>query len=152
MRVSFWLCWFLSFLLVNEYLSEFFLAMFVGKHSVVKSWHIISSPFVFDSYLFSAMFRAIPYVMIAFIVITTGLKTTVHGKTALWFALITIAVIHFWGYWDMQHSFYTPARTSSTAGLAVIFIPIHAIWLSGIGGIIGYTLSLARQKLTITPK
>ena len=41
----------------------------------------------------------------------------------------------------MQHSLFTSEHTSSTAGLAIIFIPIHATWLSPVAGALGYGLA-----------
>lgn len=40
----------------------------------------------------------------------------------------------------MQHSHFTSELTSSTSALAIIFIPIHVIWLSEVAGAIGYGL------------
>ncbi|MDG6098058.1 hypothetical protein EXU34_11420 [Alteromonas sp. ZYF713] len=137
MGKSFWIVLFTAFVVINEILVDWVLSIVVGDYGVAEGFARVTRFLTVDSLLFAGGFRAIPYGALLLVGLTTRLKHSIPGKFALWLALLAIAVIHFWGYWDMQHSLYTPAHTSSTSALAVIFVPIHAVWIGAIAGGVG---------------
>lgn len=134
MSKSFWIVLIAAFVVINEILVDWVLAISVGDFGVAEGFSEVTRYLTVDSLLFAAGFRVIPYGALLLVGLTTSLKRSVPGKLALWFALLAIAAIHFSGYWGMQHSFYTPAHTSSTSALALIFVPIHAAWIGALTG------------------
>ena len=134
MGKSFWIVLITAFVVINETLVDWLLAIFVGDYGVAEGFTKVTRLWTLDSVLFAAAFRAIPYGALLLVGLTTSLKRSVPGKLALWLALLAIAAIHFWGYWGMQHSLYTTAHTSSTSALALIFVPIHAAWIGALTG------------------
>ncbi|MEC9260003.1 MAG: hypothetical protein VYD53_01545 [Pseudomonadota bacterium] len=134
MGKSFWIVLIIAFVVINETLVDWVLAIFVGDYGVAEGFARVTRFLTIDSLLFAAAFRAIPYGALLLVGLTTSLKRSVPGKLALWLALLAIAAIHFCGYWGMQHSLYTTAHTSSTSALALIFVPIHAAWIGALTG------------------
>jgi len=134
MGKSFWIMLIAAFVVINEILVDWVLAVSVGDFGVTEGFSEVTRYLTVDSLLFAAGFRVIPYGALMLVGLTTRLKRSVPGKVALWFALLAIAAIHFSGYWGMQHSLYTPAHTSSTSVLALIFVPIHAVWIGALTG------------------
>ena len=65
-----------------------------------------------------------------------------YSWLAAWFALTMVVTFHAYGYWEVQHSLYTSEHTSSTASIAFIFIPFHAMFYGVIAGAAGYLLGL----------
>ena len=133
MKRIFWFTLVLLFLLANEYLSKFLLAVFVGHlefNSAVERTFQYST---IDSYLFSAGFRAIPFIVLGLFAAISKLSLTAFGRIGIWIIMLlnTSFILH--GYWGMQHSLFTDAHTSSTSALALIWIPIWASFLTIIG-------------------
>ncbi|GAA6186733.1 hypothetical protein [Aliiglaciecola sp. NS0011-25] len=141
MKWLFWTLLFLSFLLINETTVEWLLAVIVGGYDLQLGFERATQYFTLDSFLFSTVFRIVPYIVLSLVALLTSLRSSTIGKIALYCSLATISLFHFWGYWDMQHSHFTSEHTSSTSALAIIFIPIHAIWLSAVAGALGYGLA-----------
>ena len=132
---------FASFLLINETTVEWLLAVLVGGYAMQPGFERVMQLFTIDGFLFSGFFRIIPYLLLSAVFIFSNLKQSTLGKTALWCALISISLFHFWGYWEMQHSLFTADHTSSTSALSIIYVPIHAIWISALAGAAGYALA-----------
>ena len=141
MGKSFWIVLFTAFVVINETLVDWVLAIVVGDYGVAEGFARATRFLTVDSLLFAAGFRASPYGALLLVGLTTRLKHTIPGKFALWLALLAIAAIHFSGYWGMQHSLYTGAHTSSTSALAIIFVPIHAAWMGAIAGGVGFVMA-----------
>ncbi|RRJ23900.1 hypothetical protein EIK76_07570 [Rheinheimera mesophila] len=141
MRWLFWTLLLLSFLFINETTVNWLLAVIVCGYGPQSGFERATQYFTLDSFLFSASFRIIPYIVLSAVALFSSLKNSAIGKIALYSSLATISIFHFWGYWGMQHSLFTPEHTSSTSALAIIFIPIHAIWLSAVTGTLGYGLA-----------
>tara|TARA_Y100001001_G_scaffold132191_1_gene131990 strand:- start:363 stop:815 length:453 start_codon:yes stop_codon:yes gene_type:complete len=140
MSKKFWILVIAAFVVINEILVDWLLAIFVGDYGVAEGFIDVTRYLTVDSLLFAAGFRAIPYGALLLVGLTTRLKHTIPGKLALWLALLAIAAIHFWGYWAMQYSFYTPDYTSSTSELELIFVPIHALWIGAITCWVGFVM------------
>ena len=140
MNKCFWIVLITAFVVINEILVDWLLAIFVGDYGVAEGFIDVTRYLTVDSLLFAAGFRAIPYGALLLVGLTTRLKHTIPGKLALWLALLAIAAIHFWGYWAMQYSFYTPDYTSSTSELELIFVPIHALWIGAITCWVGFVI------------
>lgn len=134
MNKRFWILVIAAFVVINEILVDWVLAVLVGDYGVAEGVSEVTRYLTVDSLLFAAGFRAVPYGALLLVGLTSRLKHSVPGKLALWLALLAIAAIHFSGYWGMQHSLYTPAHTSSTSALALIFVPIHAAWIGALTG------------------
>ena len=148
MSKKFWILVIAAFVVINEILVDWLLAIFVGDYGVAEGFIDVTRYLTVDSLLFAAGFRAIPYGALLLVGLTTRLKHTIPGKLALWLALLAIAAIHFWGYWAMQYSFYTPDYTSSTSELELIFVPIHALWIGAITCWVGFVVvNLGIRKL-----
>lgn len=141
MKWYFWLALVLCFLLVNEYLSNFFSHVFaedMGLASAYKETFKYSQGVSsLISYAFFAAFRALPYIALAWIAARSKLSLSLSGRIALWVTLIAFAAFHFYGYWLMQVSL------SSTAGLLGIWIPIWAL----IYGVVGFTIFYVLGKI-----
>ena len=140
MSKSFWIALIAAFVVINEILVDWVLAVLVGDYGVAEGVSEVTRYLTVDSLLFAAGFRAVPYGALLLVGLTSRLKHSVPGKLALWLALLAIAVIHFWGYWAMQYSFYTPDYTSSTSELELIFVPIHALWIGAITCWVGFVI------------
>jgi hypothetical protein len=148
MSKKFWILVIAAFVVINEILVDWLLAIFVGDYGVAEGFIDVTRYLTVDSLLFAAGFRAIPYGALLLVGLTTRLKHTIPGKLALWLALLAIAAIHFWGYWAMQYSFYTPDYKSSTSELELIFVPIHALWIGAITCWVGFVVvNLGIRKL-----
>ncbi|MBU2978753.1 hypothetical protein [Alteromonas sp. C1M14] len=141
MRWLFWALLFLSFLLINETTVNWLLAVVVGGYAPQPGFERATQYFTLHSFLSSASFRIVPYAVLCAVVLFSSLKKSSSGKIAIYCSLAAISLFHFWGYWGMQHSLFTSEHTSSTSALAIIFIPIHAIWLSAVLGALGYGLA-----------
>lgn len=141
MKWLFWTLLFLSFLLINETTVEWLLAVIVGGYAPQPGFLRVTQYLTLHSFLFSASFRIVPYIVLSAVALFSNLKESCIGKIALYCSLAAISLFHFWGYWSMQHSLFTSEHTSSTAGLAIIFTPIHATWLSPVAGALGYGLA-----------
>ena len=144
MRWNFWAVLVLLFLFSNEYLSKFALGLFVGDLGVSNAIDRTFQFASFSSYFFSAGFRAIPFLALAVISVKSHYRHKAAGRFALWLALSGISAFHLFGYWEMQHSLFTNERASSTAAIAVIWIPVWATILLGLGYAI---LRIAEQIL-----
>jgi len=147
MRWLFWALLFLSFLLINETAVQWILAVIVGGYAPQPGFECATQYFTLNSFFSSASFRIVPYIALAAVALFSNLKHSIIGKTALYCSLVTIALAHFWGYWNMQHSFFTTERTASTAALDIIFIPINSIWLGAVAGAFGYGLAKVTRLL-----
>ncbi|WP_414830464.1 hypothetical protein [Alteromonas sp. H39] len=147
MRLLFWILVFLSFLLINETTVEWLLAVIVGGYAPQPGFERATQYFTLESFLFSASFRIVPYILLSAIALFSSLKSSTIGKIALYCSLATISLFHLWGYWGMQHSLFTSEHTSSTSALAIVFIPIHAIWLSAVAGALSYGLAKLTERV-----
>ena len=136
MKWKFWITLVLLFLLVNEYLSKFALALLVGEMDLSGAYERTFRYFSLDGYIDAATYRSIPYVALALFSARSKLRQFSLGRSVLWALVFCLAAFHFSGYWSMQHSMFTPAHTSSTSTLAIVFIPIWAL----IYGVLGYVL------------
>lgn len=142
MKGIFWLVLILLFLLVNEYLSKFALAVFVGDLAFSGAYERTFSTFSLTSYLLAASFRAIPFIALGLFAAKTQLNQFPSGKLVLWLLMLALAAFHFYGYWGMQYSLFTPEHTSSTSALAIISVPVGALML----GFISYGVGLMSLK------
>lgn len=141
MKRIFWLTLFLLFLSANEYFSKFLLAVFVGQlefNSAVERTFQYST---IDSYLFSAGFRAIPFIVLGLFAAKSKLSLTVFGRVGIWIIMLLNTAFILYGYWGMQHSLFTDAHTSSTSALAIIWIPIWASLFTIVGFIVLVVIS-----------
>ncbi|MCC5878590.1 MAG: hypothetical protein JJU03_01645 [Idiomarina sp.] len=141
MKWTFWLVLVAAFVLVNEYLAYWLLALYVGDMDPAGAYALTFRNAGLMSYFFAAAFRAIPFIALAWLAAKSKLNTNVLGRTILWVMLAALAAYHFFGYWSMQHSLFTPARSSSTAALDVIFIPFGALMLGCVGFAVYYVVS-----------
>lgn len=143
MKGTFWVILILLFLFANEYLTKFLLAISVGdlgfSDAYINTFKYVS----IDSYLFTASFRAIPYVALAVFAAKSQSAKSQAGRILVWFAALLLATFHFYGYWNMQHSLFAEAHTSSTSALATIWIPIWALFI----GIIGFFVIFIGKKV-----
>jgi quinol-cytochrome oxidoreductase complex cytochrome b subunit len=133
MKKTFWIVLILLFLLVNEYLSKFLLAIFVGRLELLDAYERTFQYPSIDSYLFSASFRAIPFLALSIFAAKSKASSSRAGRIMIWGLAFFIASFVFYGYWGMQHSLFTDEHTSSTSALAIIWIPIWALLISVIG-------------------
>ncbi len=133
MKRIFWFSLVLAFLFANEYSSKFLLAVFVGKMGISEAVERTLQYASIQSYIFSASFRAIPFVALGLFAAKSSIWTTRIGKIGAWSMLLLITSFVLYGYWGMQYSLFTDERTSSTSALAVIWIPIWALLFAAIG-------------------
>ncbi|WOI38637.1 hypothetical protein R1T43_06280 [Alteromonas sp. CI.11.F.A3] len=142
MNKWFWRVLILCFLMVNAETVDWLLAITIGGYSFDASDEHTFRYFSLSSYFDSAIFQLIPYLLLAGLAAFQGRHYCVHEKIAFWAALIAITLFHCWGYWGVNYSSYTDGHLSSTASLALIFIPLHAIWVGLLTGITVGLLSL----------
>ncbi|MBT0588195.1 hypothetical protein [Alteromonas oceanisediminis] len=142
MKWTFWFFLLFLFLLINEYLAKFMLAVLVGDLGFSDAYTKTFQYASLDSYLMSARYRALPYIALAAFALKSNSTNSKVGRIVIWCIALFITAFHFYGYWGMQHSLFTEEHTSSTSGLAVIWFPIWALLFSGIA----YTLIFAVQK------
>jgi hypothetical protein len=133
MKRIFWFTLVLLFLLVNEYLSKFLLAVFVGHLEINSAVERTFQYSTIDSYLFSAGFRAIPFIVLGLFAAKSKLSLTSFGRVGIWIIMLLNTSFILYGYWGMQHSLFTDAHTSSTSALAILWIPIWASFFTIIG-------------------
>ncbi|MGX5913223.1 hypothetical protein ACR0ST_00625 [Aliidiomarina sp. Khilg15.8] len=141
MKWYFWLSLVLCFLLVNEYLSNFFSHVFAEDMSLASAYKetFRYSGWVWSiqSYALFAAFRALPYTALAWLAARSKLSSSISGRIALWVTLLALAAFHFYGYWLMQVSL------SSTSAILGLWIPIFAL----IYGIVGYAIFYVFAKI-----
>jgi Na+/proline symporter len=135
MKKIFWVFLILAFLFLNEYLSKFLLAIFVGNLEFSQAIERTFQYATAKSYLFSAGFRIIPFVAIGLFAAKSSVTKSIIGKVGIW--IITLFTISFilYGYLGMQHSLFTDEHTSSTSALALIWIPIWAFLFVVVGAV-----------------
>jgi len=133
MKWNYWSVIVLLFLLVNEYLSMFLLAVFIGGMEFSDAYIRTFEHSSLKGYFFASAFRTIPYIALALFVIKSNVIQFRSGKIILWILPFALAAFHLFGYWGMQYSLFTSAHTSSTSFLALIFLPIWALILGCIG-------------------
>ena len=133
---------FILFFLINESTMSWLLAVVVGQYSIGEGFERAFRYFNIIGFLFSGLFRIIPYLILTLIVFKSKLTSNSAGWFAAWFALTMVVTFHAYGYWEVQHSLYTSEHTSSTASIAFIFIPFHAMFYGVIAGAAGYLLGL----------
>ena len=135
MNKWFWGVLIFCFIVINEITVDWLLAITIGGYGFEASFeHIFrySSPF---AYFESAPFRLIPYLLLTSLAAFLGDYYSVHEKMA------------FWGYWGLNYPSYNGERLSSTAALALLFIPLHAIWVGLLAGIVTGLLSLLSASI-----
>ncbi|GGF68346.1 hypothetical protein [Alteromonas lipolytica] len=140
MHKGYWLVISVALVLINEVTVHWLVAVLVGHYNVDDGYAVAGRYFALGSFLFSAAFRALPYLILVPVAVISGLHYTVQGKSALWSALVAVAGIHFWGYWDMLEPLYTAEHASSTAALAIVFVPIHSVWMGALAGLLAFVL------------
>ena len=135
MKRIFWVLLILAFLFVNEYLSKFLLAIFVGNLEFSQAIERTFQYATAKSYLLSAGFRIIPFVAIGLFAAKSRVTNSIIGIVGVW--IITLFTISFilYGYLGMQHSLFTDEHTSSTSALALIWIPIWAFLFVVVGAV-----------------
>lgn len=134
MGKSFWIGLITAFVVINEILVDWVLAVFVGDYGVAEGFTMVTRFLTVDSLLFAAGFRAIPYGALLLVGLTTNLKRSIPGKFALWSVLFVVMGLHFCGYWHMLYASYTPQRMSSTAVLNIILVPLNALPIGAVAG------------------
>ena len=142
MNKWFWGVLVFCFLIVNETTVDWIFAITIGGYDFKASIEHIFRYSSLLGYFESTPFRLIPYLLLTSLAAFLGAHYSVHEKIAFWGALIAIALFHCFGYWGLHSPSYTGERLSSTAGLALIFIPLHAIWVGLLAGIAIGLLSL----------
>ncbi|NDW21958.1 hypothetical protein [Alteromonas hispanica] len=135
MKRIFWVFLILAFLFVNEYLSKFLLAIFVGNLEFSQAVEQTFQYATAKSYLLSAGFRVIPFIALGLFAAKSSVTNSIIGKVGIW--IITLFTISFilYGYLGMQHSLFTDEHTSSTSALALIWIPIWAFLFVVVGAV-----------------
>ena len=133
---------FILFILINESTISWLLAVVVGQYGIVEGFEKAFRHFSITGFLLSSIFRLVPYLILILIVFKSKLTTSLAGWFAAWIAISVVVVFHAYGYWEVQHSLYTPERTSSTASIAFMFIPFYAIFYALIAGAVCYFLGL----------
>jgi hypothetical protein len=126
MKRIFWIFLILAFLIVNEYLAKFLLAIFVGNLEYSQAIERTFEYATVESYLLAAGFRALPFIAIGLIALKTEMSKSIVGRIGIWVITLLVISFIFYGYWGMQHSLFTDAHTSSTSALVLIWIPIWA--------------------------
>lgn len=79
MKRSFWIALLASFVLVNEYLATWLLAVFVGDLDMQQAYAKTFKFASFDSYIFTASFRAIPYIALVLLAAKSKLSLSANG-------------------------------------------------------------------------
>jgi hypothetical protein len=121
----------------NTTIVNWLLAIFVGNYGIWEGYERAVRNFSITGYFLTTAFRSFPFVLL----LRYSLKSDINKMPEIkWFVLIVITYFIAWGYWDTLHTLYTPERTSSTAALAYVFIPIFAIGIGIVAGVIGYVL------------
>lgn len=141
MKRIFWFTLVLLFILANEYLSKFLLAVFVGHLEFTSAVERTFQYSTIDSYLFSAGFRAIPFIVLGLFAAKSQLSLSAFGQVGIWTIMLLKTSFILYGYWGMQYSLFTDAHTSSTSALAILWIPIWATFFTIIGCIVLVVIS-----------
>jgi hypothetical protein len=136
------------FILINESTISWLLALVVGQYSIDEGFERAFRYFNIVGFLFSGLFRLIPYLILTLIVFKSKLTTNLAGWLAVWVAMFVVVAFHAYGYWEVQHSLYTSEHTSSTASIAFIFIPFHAIFYGSIAGAVVYFSGLVVKAVS----
>jgi hypothetical protein len=147
MNKWFWGVLIFCFFVINEITVDWLLAITIGGYGFEASFEHIFRYSSFFAYFESAPFRLIPYLLLTSLAAFLGGYYSVHEKVAFWGALMAIALFHFWGYWGLHYPSYNGERLSSTAALALLFIPLHAIWVGLLAGIATGLLSLLSASI-----
>ena len=146
MKRIFWFTFVLTFLLANEYLSKFLLAVFVGQLDFLQAVERTFQYSSFSSYLFSASFRTAPFIVLGIFAAKSNVRFAKIGRFCIWSILSLMALFILYGYWEMQHSLFTDEHTSSTSALAIIWIPIWASLFTILGCVVLVTVSKIFQS------
>ena len=143
------LCFFIlfAFVFLNEDFAQWLLAMQVGGLNFVEAFNEAYSPFMWGSYLFSSIFRAIPFALLVMVVLSYTFKNNNAAKGIGWAGLVSISIANIYGYWRALHAFYTPEHVSSTTAISFIFIPFNSVLCGAVGGAVGYGLVRLYQGL-----
>ena len=144
-RKIFWRVYFASLLLISVNMVQWPLAVFVGGYGLWDGFKDAFEYFSVGGYLFATGFRLIPYGLLGLAVRFSNGASLAKAFMA-WFALLTIAGTHAWGYWVAQHAYYTDAHVSSTTAISFIFIPFYAAYYGAIAGVIGLLLGFIYMK------
>jgi hypothetical protein len=143
----FWGVMVFCFLIVNETTVNWILAITIGGFDFKASIEQIFRYSSLLGYFESTPFRLSPYLLLTSLAAFLGGHYSFHEKVAFWGALMAIALFHCWGYWGLNYPSYTGEHLSSTAGLALIFIPLHAIWVGLLAGIASGLASLLSARV-----
>ncbi|HET8815926.1 MAG TPA: hypothetical protein VFM61_00595 [Pseudidiomarina sp.] len=143
MNRMFWVALVLVFVFVDVTFAEFMLAFIVGGLDLAAAYERAYGDLSFNDYWFFAAWRSLPYIALVLLAALSSHSKARAGRCILWLLLVALALFHFYGYWVMQSPLFTDERTSSTAILAVIDIPLIAL----IYGTIGYVVCLIGYKI-----
>lgn len=138
MKWMFWVALVLVFIFVDVAFSEFMLALFVGGLDFAGAYERAYRDLSLSDYRFFAAWRSLPYIALALLAALSNHHKTRAGRCILWLLLLALTLFHFYGYWVMQQPLFTDERISSTAILAVIGIPLNAIFYGTIGYVVCY--------------
>jgi hypothetical protein len=147
MKSKFWVIAIILCLAINESLMNWMLAVFVGNYNLIEGFERGFKFFSFKGYLLSLSFRIIPFIALAVVI---GLFKSILSKyisVISWCWLISIVFFMAFGYWDVQHSLYTSAHTSSTTPIAFMFIPIYAVAIGLALGVFGLVCAVIYSQI-----
>jgi hypothetical protein len=146
-KSTFWIIAIVLCFTVSESFVNWMLAVFVGNHEIADGFNRAFQYFSFKGYLFSLAFRAIPFIALFVVVGILKSKLIKYINAISWCWLIGIVFFIGFGYWDVQHSLYTNAHTSSTSAIAFIFIPIYAVAVGLVSGVFGLLCAVIYSQI-----
>lgn len=126
MKKGFTLACILGFLLLNEDLNHFIVCHLVGGYELSEAWSKVFSHWNLKGALIVGSFRTIPFSILIVCALSTSLLSHLKGQLTLCVGYVVSVLLIFNGYWQITETLYTDARSSSTAVLGYIFIPISA--------------------------
>jgi len=147
MKSAFWIIAIILCLTVNESVVSWMLAVFVGHYNLTDGFDRAFSVFTFEGYLFFLAFRGIPFAALLIVSSIFKNRFTKYINVMGWFWLIGIVLFLTYGYWDVQHSLYTDAKTSSTTAISFIFIPIYAVVVGLISSMFGLGFAVIHKRI-----
>lgn len=149
MKWQFWILLALSFLLINAMSAGWVAAVLLGGFEVFTGLDVATEGMTLEGLLFEAGCRVVPYAVLTAITLFSSLKYSRPGRVALWVALVAVSIFHSWGYYAFQAPTYTDVRISSTHALMLVFIPLHATWISALFGWTAYRIMKARNRTVV---
>lgn len=136
---------FICFLLINVLTADIVLSIVVDGNGIVDGISEAFDEANFAGAILVSVFRAIPYLILFLFLVQNKLNKSHAGKFALWFALVGIAALQAYGFWNVQYVLHTDQRVSSTHAISYIFIPLYSILSGFLLGLVGFLVGTARQ-------